>query len=144
MREVVMRALASTLAFILAVISDPIQRVTGQDFNDGVRRNNSCTLRSSQDQNHCDFCIQSAQCAWCADSNWNGPRCDLRAWWVLLNILKVGIANITKVCCVFFKILWDVYNSSFWFTILKTMKISWLPSLVRHLAISMHEQYFAH
>ena len=80
MREVVMRALASTLAFILAVISDPIQRVTGQDFNDGVRRNNSCTLRSSQDQNHCDFCIQSAQCAWCADSNWNGPRCDLRAW----------------------------------------------------------------
>merc|ERR1712038_1167199 len=49
-------------------------------------RNNSCTLRSitagattiiNQD---CDFCIQSAQCSWCADPNWSGPRCDQRAW----------------------------------------------------------------
>ena len=75
-----MRALALNMAAILAVISDNIQRVTGQDNS---VRNNSCTLRSSQ-ENHCDFCIQSAQCAWCADADpkWTGPRCDKRAWYV--------------------------------------------------------------
>ena len=84
--SIAMRALAARLnmaAAILAVISDNIPTVTGQKNV----RNNSCTLRSiagasstaiiNQD---CDFCIQSAQCSWCADPNWSGPRCDQRAW----------------------------------------------------------------
>ena len=41
-------------------------------------RNNSCTMMSSEG---CNFCIQSVhRCAWCADPDWNGPRCDKRKW----------------------------------------------------------------